>query len=413
MARRKLTRRDFLKVTAASGGGMLISISLPSAMAANKATAAAGGLSPNAWLRIGSDDIITVQVASSEMGQGIMTGISMLIAEELDADWDSIRAEFAPASKDYYNPLMRRQATGGSTAIRGFWEVVREAGAVAREMLVEAAAQEWNVLANICHTEKGVVYHDASKRSLRYGAIANAAARLPVPTSVFLKEPEEFVLLGKPMPRLDTPEKVDGSAVFGIDVQLPGLLTATVARCPVIGGKVKSYDASKAETIKGVRKVVQISSGIAVIADHFWAASQGRQALVIDWDEGPNADLDSKTIFAGFAEALEKNKDLTERQDGDIKAGLENASMILQAVYTVPYQAHVCMEPMNATADVRADGCDVYVGTQGQTATQKTAMELTGLPEEKVKVHTTYPVSYTHLRAHETYITIAYGGVWV
>lgn len=385
----KLTRRDFLKVSAASGGGMLVSMSLPSAMAARKKSAA-DGLAPNAWLHIGNDDVITIQVASAEMGQGIMTGISMLIAEELDADWDTIRAEFAPASKDYYNPLMRRQATGGSTAIRGFWEVVREAGAVAREMLIEAAAKEWNVLANICHTEKGAVFHDASKRSLRYGDIADVASSLPIPTSVFLKDPEEFVILGKPIPRLDTPAKVDGSAVFGIDVQLPGLLTATVARCPVIGGKVKSYDASKAETIKGVRKVVQISAGIAVIADHFWAARKGREALIIDWDAGANAELDSEAIFSSFAEALDQKKDITERQDGDIKTGIENASMILQAVYTVPYQAHVCMEPMNATADVRADGCDIYVGTQAQTATQQTAMKLTGLPEEKVKVHTTY-----------------------
>lgn len=390
MEKIKLTRRDFLKISAASSGGMLVSFALPASAAPETKTDTPAGFSPNAWLHISSDDVITIQVASAEMGQGIMTGISMLIAEELDADWNTIRAEFAPASKDYYNPLMRRQATGGSTAIRGFWEVVREAGAVAREVLVEAAAQEWNVLANTCRTEKGAVFHDASQRSLRYGDIAELAASQPVPTAVFLKEPEEFVILGKPMPRLDTPLKVDGSAMFGIDVQLPGLLSATVARCPVIGGQVRSYDASKAESVKGVIKVVQISAGIAVIADHFWAANKGRQALDIEWDNGPDTELDSKTIYSTFASALDKGSDIAVRQDGDIKAGLKAASKALQAVYTVPYQAHVCMEPMNATADVRTDGCDIYAGTQAQTATQQTAMKLTGLPEEKVKVHTVY-----------------------
>jgi isoquinoline 1-oxidoreductase beta subunit len=341
------------------------------------------------------------------MGQGIMTGISMLIAEELDADWNTIKAEFAPASKDYYNPLMNRQATGGSTAIRGFWELAREAGAVAREMLLEAAAQEWNVLTNVCRTEKGAVFHDASQRSLRYGDIASVAASLPVPTSVFLKEPDEFVLIGKAMPRLDTPEKVDGSAIFGSDIQLPGLLTAVVARCPVIGGKVKSYNSKETMQVKGVRKVARISSGVAVIADHFWAAMKGRDALSIKWDEGPNADLNSKSIFTRFADALDKDTDITERQDGSIKDGLKAANKTLEAVYTAPYQAHACMEPMNATADVRVDGCDVYVGTQGQTATQQTAMQLTGLPEEKVKVHSTYLGGGFGRRSEQDFITDA------
>jgi isoquinoline 1-oxidoreductase beta subunit len=390
MAILKTTRRDFLKISAAAGGGLLINFSLPGAMTADAQTGSAADFELNAWLRISSDDVITIQVASAEMGQGIMTGISMLIAEELDADWNTIKAEFAPAGKDYYNPLMKRQATGGSTAIRGFWEVAREAGAVAREMLLEATAQRWSVLSNNCRIENGTIFHDASQRSLRYGDIASAAAKLPVPTSVFLKEPDEFVLIGKPIPRLDTPEKVDGSAIFGSDVQLPGLHTAVVARCPFIGGKVRSYNSKKAMKVKGVRKVVQITSGVAVIADHFWAASKGRDALTIKWDEGPNAKLDNDAIISSFANALNDDKDIDIRQDGDINANIKIAAKILEAKYTAPYQAHVCMEPMNATADVRADGCDIYVGTQGQTATQQTAMKLTGLPEEKVKVHSTY-----------------------
>jgi isoquinoline 1-oxidoreductase beta subunit len=390
MAILKTTRRDFLKISTAAGGGLLVSFSLAGANTASAETDEKEDFEPNAWLSISSDDVITIQVASAEMGQGIMTGISMLIAEELDADWSNIKAEFAPASKDYYNPLMNRQATGGSTAIRGFWDVAREAGAVAREILIEAAAQEWNVLANICRTEKGAVFHDASQRSLRYGDIASVAASLPVPTSVFLKEPDEYVIIGKAMPRLDTPEKVDGSAIFGSDIQLPDMLTAVVARCPVIGGTVKSYNSKKAMKLKGVRKVVQITSGVAIIADHFWAASKGRDALSIKWNEGPNAKLDNDAIFASFASALNDDKDISVRTDGDMQAGLKTAAKTLDAIYAAPYQAHACMEPMNATADVRADSCDIYVGTQGQTATQQTAMQLTGLPEEKVKVHSTY-----------------------
>ncbi|MEA1888901.1 MAG: xanthine dehydrogenase family protein molybdopterin-binding subunit [Pseudomonadota bacterium] len=407
MAVVKTTRRGFLKISAAAGGGLLVSFSIPAAKTAQAETGTKEDFEPNAWLRISSDDVITVRVASAEMGQGIMTGISMLIAEELDADWNTIKAEFAPASKAYYNPLMNRQATGGSTAIRGFWEVAREAGAVAREILIEAAAQEWNVLPNICRTEKGAVFHDASQRSLRYGEIASVAASLPVPTSVFLKEPDEFVLIGKSMPRLDTAEKVDGSAIFGSDIQLPGLLTAVVVRCPVIGGKAKSYNSKQAMQVKGVRKVTRITSGVAVIADHFWAAMKGRDALSIKWDEGPNADLSSKSIFTSFADALDNDAGITERQDGNIKDGLKAANKTLEAVYTAPYQAHACMEPMNATADVRVDSCNIYVGTQGQTATQQTAMQLTGLPEEKVKVHSTYLGGGFGRRSEQDFITDA------
>ncbi len=351
--------------------------------------AGSDGFNPNAWIRIGSDDRVTLQVASSEMGQGIMTGIAMILAEELDADWSKVTAEFAPADMAYANPLMGRQATGGSTAVRGFWSHLRKAGAVAREMLVQAAAQQWQVDAADCRAAAGAVLHEESGRTLRFGALADAAAKLPVPTDVFLKEPEEFVLLGKPMPRLDTPLKVDGSAVFGIDVQLPGLLTASVARCPTIGGSVKSFDAKAALALPGVKAVQQISSGVAVIAEHFWAAKQGRDALQIEWDAGPNQGLDSKAITAGFIKALASDG-VVERNDGDLETGLKNSAKTLKADYSVPYQAHACMEPMNATADVRADGCDLYLPTQNQSRSQATAMKITGLPQEKVKVHTTY-----------------------
>ncbi|MGD8589606.1 MAG: molybdopterin-dependent oxidoreductase, partial [Chromatiales bacterium] len=233
----ELTRRDFLKLSAVAGGGLLLGFDLQ-ALAATEEAPATASFTPNAWIRIDPDGQVTLQVASSEMGQGIMTGIAMILAEELDADWSRVRAEFAPADKAYFNPKMGRQATGGSTAVRGFWTPLRTAGATAREVLLQAAAQHWGVEAGDCHAAQGEVIHAASGKRLSYGELAGTAAKLPVPDTVFLKESDEFVLLGKPLPRLDTPIKVDGSAEFGMDVRLPGMLTATVARCPTIGGKV-------------------------------------------------------------------------------------------------------------------------------------------------------------------------------
>ncbi len=332
---------------------------------------------------------MTLQVASSEMGQGIMTGIAMILAEELDADWSRVRAEFAPADPAYFNPMFGRQATGGSTATRAYWTPLRTAGATARELLLQAAAQQWRVEPGDCHARNGEVMHDTSGNKLSYGALAATAAKLPVPDTAFLKEPDEFVLLGKALPRLDTPTKVDGSAIFGMDVKLPGLLSASVARCPTIGGKLKSFDAKAALAVAGVKAVKQISAGVAVIAEHFWAAKQGRDALQIEWDAGPNHGLDSQAISAEFAKAADADG-VVERNDGNIAEALKQAAKTVEAVYSVPYQAHACMEPMNATADVRADGCDVYAPTQGQTGAQDAAMKLTGLPRERVKVHTTY-----------------------
>jgi len=395
----KLSRRDFLKISAATGGGLIIGFALGGC---EKQTAppAQGPLSegvpeaeplqftPNAWLTINSDDTVTIRVGSSEMGQGTLTGIAMLIADELDADWSRLRAEHAPTDKAYTNPIIGRQHTGGSTAIRGFWNIVRKAGATGRELLLQAAAKQWGVEPSECRARKGEVIHQASGRRLRYGALAETAARLPVPDKVFMKEPDEFVLIGKSIPRLDTPDKVDGKAVFGMDVQLPKLLTATVARCPVKGGKLKHFDAKQALAMPGVKRVEAISAGVAVIADHFWAAKQGRDALSIEWDTAGNESLDSASIEAQFKAALDSG--LRVRDDGNINQSLAAAAKTLEAVYTAPYQAHVCMEPMNATADVRADGCDVYVSTQAQTASQETAMRITGLARDKVKVHTTF-----------------------
>jgi len=391
MQRLPVTRREFMKISAALGGGLLIGIRLGSAAAAPAAATAAAtdtAFSPNVWLTITPDDMVTIRVGSSEMGQGVMTALPMLIAEELDADWDKVRAEFAPVNPAYANPFFGRQQTGGSTAVRGYWSTLREAGAAGRELLVTAAAQSWGVPVESCHAEKGQVIHADSGRRLSYGALAERAARLPVPTSVFLKEPGEFVLLGRATPRLDIPAKVDGSAGFGADIQLPGLLTAAVVRCPVFGGTVEKVNDTRARAVPGVRQVVTISSGVAVVAEHFWAAQQGRKALEIEWAEGPAAQLDSAAITARMAELVDTGT--VGRNEGDAEKALRSAARQIEAVYEVPYLAHACMEPMNCTAHVRADGCDIWVPTQAQTGTHQTAMRLTGLPAGKVRVHTTF-----------------------
>jgi len=399
MEKIKLSRRDFLISSAMAGGGLVIGFSLagcdrngtPAQQAADKTAAAsqpAKLFTPNAWLTIASDGRISILVGSSEMGQGTLTGIAMLICDELDGDWSHVHAEHAPADPAFTNPLLGRQATGGSTAIRGFYDIVRKAGAVGRELLVQAAAQQWGVPVSECRTSKSLVIQDASGHTLGYGELAEAAAKLPVPENVFLKESADFVLIGAALPRLDIPDKVNGAAVFGMDVQLPNLLTASVVRCPVKQGKLIKFDASRALKLPGVKRVEAISGGVAVIAEHFWAAKKGRDALSIQWDTATNQDLDSAMIEDGFKAALDLG--VMERNDGDIDKSLATAAKTLDAVYTVPYQAHACMEPMNATADVRADGCDVYAPTQGQTASQDTAMRITGLPREQVKVHTTF-----------------------
>jgi isoquinoline 1-oxidoreductase beta subunit len=388
-----LSRRGFLKISAAVGGGLLVGFQLPGCERNSKQTAleseAPTRFTPNAWLKIARDDMVTVMVGSSEMGQGVMTAIPMLVAEELEADWSKVHAQQAPADPAYTNPLIGQQLTGGSTTVRAFWTPVREAGATARELLISAAAQTWGVKEARCRAENGVVLHSDSDRRLSYGALADQAATLPVPKAVFLKDPKEFRLLGKSMPRLDTPAKVNGSAQFGQDVRLEGMLVATVARCPVFGGKVVSFDAGAAKAVPGVRHVVRIDAGVAVVADGFWPAKLGRDLLKVEWDEGAHAQLDSASIRARFATAAAK-EGVTARNEGDAVKVLKADAKKLEAVYEVPYLAHACMEPMNCTAHVRKDGCDIWVPTQAQAGVQKTAARITGLPAESIRVHTTF-----------------------
>jgi isoquinoline 1-oxidoreductase beta subunit len=382
-----LTRRTFLRVSTAAGGGLLICGYVPGI---GRDASAAGVFEPSVWVKITADDTVTMTLTMLEMGQGVMTSMPMLVAEELDVDWSRIKTEWAPADPKYGNPNFGgQQLTAGSNSVRGMWRVLRESGATARAMLVTAAAQTWGVPENTVSTEKGEVVHRASGRRLKYGGLVDKAAALPVPKAVALKDPKNFHVLGQSLPRLDIPGKVNGTAEFGLDVKRPGMLVARVVRCPVFGGKVASFNPDKATAVSGVRHVVQISTGIAVAADNYWAASKGAQALEITWDEGPLAKLSSADITRKYAE-LAQQPGKVARNDGDTAAALKGASKSLERVYEVPFLAHACMEPMNCTADVRADRCDVWVPTQGQTASQQAATAASGLRADAVHIHPTF-----------------------
>lgn len=350
----------------------------------------AGVFEPNVWIKITPDDSVRIMLTMIEMGQGVMTSMPMLVAEELDFDWTKIKTEWAPADPRYGNPNFGgQQLTAGSNSVRGMWKLMRESGAAARAMLVSAAAQTWNVPENSVTTDKGVAIHQASGRRLTYGALAAKAATLPVPAKIPLKDPKDFKVLGKDVPRLDVPDKVNGTAVFGIDVKLPDLLTARVLRSPVFGGKVASFNADKAKAVPGVRNVVQISSGIAVVADNYWAASKGAQAVEVTWDDGPLAALNSAEIMKRYV-GLAQEAGKVARNDGDADAVLTGATRKFERQYEAPFLAHACMEPMNCTADVKAGSCDVYVPTQGQTASHQAAIAASGLRPDQVKIYTTY-----------------------
>ena len=377
-----MERRDFLQVTGTIGAGLVIGFRIP-----NRRGVAP--FAPNAWLRIGTDDSVLVIVDRSEMGQGVTTSLPMLLAEELEADWTKIRFEFAPADKAYINPLFGLQGTGGSSSVRAAWKPLREAGARARSVLIAAAAQTWGVEPMSCRAEAGAVIHAPSNRRLTYGALAQRAAALPIPAEVQLKDPKDWHLAGKPTKRLDTRFKVNGTAQFGIDVRVPGMLTAVVARSPVFGGKVRSFDATAAKAIPGVRHVVQISSGVAVVGDGYWPAKQGRDTLKVSWDEGPVAQVSSASISSLFAQRATQDGAVA-RHDGDAVAALAGAAQRVEAVYEMPFLAHATMEPMNCTAHVRADGVDIWAPTQFQTGVQMIGGQIGGLAPEKVAVHTTY-----------------------
>jgi isoquinoline 1-oxidoreductase beta subunit len=379
-----------LKVSAAAGGGLLVSGWIPAGSGLDPALEAAGVFEPNVWVRIGADDSVTMTLTMLEMGQGVMTSMPMLVAEELDIDWSRIKTEWAPADPKYGNPNFGgQQLTAGSNSVRGMWKTLREAGATTRAMLITAGAQTWGVAESTVSTSAGYVVHAASSRRLSYGSLVDKAAALPVPKTIALKSPKGFTVLGQSLPRLDIPEKVNGHAVFGLDVKRPGMLIARVVRCPVFGGKPASFNADKAKAVPGVRHVVAISTGISIVADNYWAASKGAQALDVKWDEGQLAQLNSADILKRYA-SLAEQPGKVARHDGDVSAALKGAARSIDRVFEVPFLAHATMEPMNCTADVQADRCDVWVPTQGQTASQQAAMAASGLPASKVHIFTTY-----------------------
>ncbi len=387
MKRDNLDRRRFLQVGGAAASGLVLGFYVPERFGP-VTVRAASPFAPNAFLRILPDDTITVLVGKSEMGQGVYTSLPMIVAEELDCDWGRVKVEASPAGPDYYDAGMGEQTTGGSTSVTNSWDPLRKAGASARAVLVEAAAQTWGVAASSLRTDKGRVYHDVSGRSASYGELSAKAATLPVPADVPLKDVKDYKIVGTNVKRVEGRDKVTGKAEFSIDVRLPGMLVAVVAHSPVNGGKVKSFDPSKAAAVPGVVKVKQISTGVAVIAKDFWTARNGRDALEVVWDEGANGTLDSADM-RGHYRKLADDPGLVAENEGDAEKAMAGAAKSVEAVYEVPYLAHAAMEPLNAVAHVQADRCDIWAGTQYQTMDQRVGAAITGLKPEQIYVHTT------------------------
>jgi isoquinoline 1-oxidoreductase beta subunit len=379
----KIARTDFLRIVAVSGAGLTLGIELrPTAAVAE----AAVDFSPVAWVKMHPDGTTTVMVNDAELGQGITTTFAMLVAEELDLPLERMRFELAPAEPRYYDPNQHAMATGGSRSTKSMGPTMRQAGATARAMLVTAAAQKWNVDPQNCTTANGIVTGPGGQ-SAKYAELLELAAAVPVPAKVTLKTPDRFRVIGTRARRLDVPPKTNGRAVYGLDVKVPGMRYASVEKPREIGGRVASFDASGALKVPGVRQVVQITSGVAVIADNTWSAFEGRKALTVTYAPGPNANLSTDSLYGG-ARALVQTRGAVLRNTGDTAAALA-AGTVLSANYETPYLAHATMEPMNATADVRADRATLWLSTQSPTRTQTEAARITGLPLAAVTVHPT------------------------
>lgn len=387
----EISRRGFLKSAAIVSGGLVIALHLPGCGKPEKAAKSAGPvkmIEANAWLRIGTDSSITVLCDRSEMGQGVYTALPTLIAEELGVAPETIKVEFAPPGAVYVNSLLGAQATGGSSSVRDAWDKLRMAGAEARERLIAVAAREWRAPPTSCVAVDGYVIFTSRRKS--FGELAEAAAALPKPENIQLRNKDDYRFIGKPQKRLDTPAKVDGSAQFGIDVRLPGMLYAALAQPPELGGTVKGFSDERAKTMPGVRQVLQTSSGVAVIADSWWQAKQARDALEIQWNPGPNAKLNNAAIYAGLKSASSAKGKIV-RNDGDADAALRAAgAKRIDAVYELPMLAHATLEPQNCTAEFKDGACHIYVPTQVQQMAQGAAAQAAGLPVEQVFVHTTF-----------------------
>jgi isoquinoline 1-oxidoreductase beta subunit len=383
----KLNRRAFIVSSAAIGGGLALGLDIP--FGPNVVRAADGSPEVTAWVVIRPDDTVVIRIARSEMGQGSLTGLAQLVAEELECDWSKVTTEYPTPGQS----LARKRAwgdfgTGGSRGIRDSNEYVRKGGAAARMMLIQAAANEWKVPAGECTAANSVITHTSSGRKTTYGKVAEAAAKLEPPKDVALKDPKDWKIAGKGLKRLDTIDKTNGKMVYGIDIKLPGMLNAAIKDCPVFGGKVKSFDAAKVAGMKGVKKVVAVGdSAVAVVADTWWHAKTALDALPIVWDEGPNAKVTSESIGQWLKEGLDAEQAFVGNQNGDAKGALAKAAKKVTADYAYPYQNHACMEPMNATALYTADKCEVWCGTQNGEAALAAALEASGLPSDKVDVH--------------------------
>ena len=383
-----ISRRDFLKTGALLGGGLILGFSIEPERSTSEASNKPARFVPNAFIRIGADDSVTIIVNKSEMGQGVYTSLPMLVAEELEADWSKILIKPAPVDHAYdhtqWGPM---QGTGGSSSVKSEWERLSKVGAAARMMLIAAAADIWKVNPDKCRAEKSFVI--GPDQRLSYGQLAERASTLEPPKEIVLKKTGHSEFIGKPMKRLDTPDKIHGTAVFGIDAKAPEMLVAVVARSPVFGGKVKSFKADKAKVMPGVKAAVQVDTGVAVIADDFWSALQGRAALEIVWDEGPLASLDTTKQVAEYASMAQK-LGAVARKEGDVDQALKTASKQISAEYTVPYLAHATMETLNCLIDLRDDSCELWVSSQLQTVDRNSAASIVGLKAEQVKLNTTY-----------------------
>jgi isoquinoline 1-oxidoreductase beta subunit len=382
-----MSRRDFVVSLAAGGGGLLLGCLITTLRRPGSLLDEESTFAPNAFVRVHPDGRVTLVMAQVEMGQGTYTSLPMLIAEELDVGLDRVVLAHAPADDETYaNPALGFQATGGSTSVRGAWMPLRRAGATARAMLVAAAAEEWDVGLGACRVEDGVVIHTPTGRRLDYGALAAKAAMLPVPRNIRLKDPAKFSLIGTAAKRLDARGKVDGTATFGIDVKVPGMMIATVAACPVFAGTLAAVDDTNARTIKGVRQIVRLDDAVAVVADHMWAAKEGLKALKIRWNEGPHATVSTADVVHGL-EVASQQPGKVARDDGDAARAMAGAVTKVEAVYQMPFLAHATMEPINCTVDVRKDGCDVWLGTQIAGRARDEVARVTDLPVDRVRVH--------------------------
>lgn len=386
MTVRSPQRRDFLKASAAVGGGLALEFSFPSLAEAAKGMPAT---EVNAWVVIHPDDRIVVRIARSEMGQGTYTALAQLVAEELDADWPKVSAEFAsPNEHVRRNRIWGSMSTGGSQGVRSSQDYVRKAGAAAREMLVAAAAAQWKVPASECSAERSVITHAPTKRRLRYGQVASAAAKLTPPKDVALRDPKDWKIAGKPLRRLDIPDKVLGKPVFGTDVTLPGMLHASIAQCPVFGGRVKGVESAAAEKMRGVKQVVRAGDFVAVVADSWWRANQALKQVKVEWDLGKDANASDASIQAMFREGLADPGMMEAKKAGDAAASLATAAKVIEAEYASPYLNHATMEPQVCTAWIRPDGfVEVWTSTQNGEASLAEAARTAGVPQEKCEVH--------------------------